>query len=119
MGDAVLKEVASIISTTTCASNSEDFLVARYGGEEFVIFMKNTDLQTAYNTLEVVRKNIEAASVEDDEQKIRFTVSIGVAEHPTTSRDVKQILMDADTALYKAKQTGKNKVVLAPINNKQ
>lgn len=113
IGDSVLKKVASIISSTTCASNSDDFLVARYGGEEFVVLMKNTNLTTAYNILDVVRKNIESACVDDEGQKIRFTVSIGVAEYPATSADVKQILMDADTALYKAKQTGKNKVVSA------
>ncbi len=113
VGDAVLKKVASIINSTTCASNSEDFLVARYGGEEFVILMRNTDLQTAYTTLEVVRKNIESCSVEDDGEKIRFTVSIGVAEYPATSSDVRRILQDADTALYKAKESGKNMVATA------
>lgn len=113
IGDSVLKKVASIISSTTCASNSEDFLVARYGGEEFVILMKNTNLVTARNILEVVRKNIESSSVDDEGEKIKFTVSIGVAEYPTTSCDVKQILMDADTALYKAKQSGKNRVITA------
>lgn len=115
LGDSVLKMVASIISSTTCASNSEDFLVARYGGEEFVVLMRNTNLQTAYNILEVVRKNIESCSVEDEGQKVKFTVSIGVAEYPSTSKDVKQILRDADTALYKAKQSGKNMVVSADI----
>ena len=113
IGDSVLKKIASIINSTTCAANSEDFLVARYGGEEFVILMRNTNLQTAFTTLEVVRKNIASSSVDDEGQKIKFTVSIGVAEYPATSQDVKQILRDADTALYKAKETGKNKVVSA------
>jgi len=112
LGDSVLKKVASVISSTTCAANSDDYLVARYGGEEFVVLMKNTDLLTAHNVLEVVRKNIESCSVADDEgNKIKFTVSIGVAEYPQTSQTVKEILRDADTALYKAKETGKNKVI--------
>lgn len=112
-GDAVLKKVASIITSTLCVSHSNNYLVARYGGEEFVILMKNTDLETACNLLEVIRKNIESCIIEDDGQEVKFTVSIGVAEYPTTSSDVKQILRDADAALYKAKALGKNKVVCA------
>ncbi|MGE5473199.1 MAG: diguanylate cyclase [Ignavibacteriales bacterium] len=115
VGDAVLKNVASIIKNTICASDSDDYLVARYGGEEFVILFRNTELETAMTMLEVVRKNIESSSVDDDDQKVKFTISIGAAEYPKTSSDVKQILRDADNALYKAKQTGKNKVVAADI----
>lgn len=112
LGDSVLKKVASVISSTTCSDNSEDFLVARYGGEEFVVLMRNTDLSTSYNIMEVVRKNIESCSVYDDEgKKIKFTISVGVAEYPSTSQNAKEILRDADTALYNAKETGKNKVV--------
>ncbi|MGE5328032.1 MAG: diguanylate cyclase [Deltaproteobacteria bacterium] len=113
IGDSVLKCVASIIKSVICASDSDDYLVARYGGEEFVILFRNTDLETATTMLEVVRKNIESASVDDEGEKVKFTISIGVAEYPKTSSDVRQILRDADNALYKAKQTGKNKVVPA------
>lgn len=113
VGDAVLKTVASTIKNTICADDSDNYLIARYGGEEFVILFRNTDLETAVTMLEVIRKNIESASVDDDDQKVKFTISIGVAEYPKTSSDVKEILRDADNALYKAKQTGKNKVVSA------
>jgi len=115
VGDAVLKTVAAIIKNTICASDSDDYLVARYGGEEFVILFRNTDLEFAMTMLEVVRKNVESASVDDEGQKVKFTLSFGVAAYPKTSTDVKQLLRDADNALYKAKQTGKNKVVSADM----
>ena len=115
VGDAVLKTVATIIKNTICASDSDDYLVARYGGEEFVILFRNTELETAMTMLEVVRRNIESASVDDEGQKVKFTISIGVAEYPKTSSDVKELLRDSDTAMYKAKQTGKNKVVPADL----
>lgn len=117
-GDAVLKRVAAIIKSTVCADDSDDVLVARYGGEEFVILMKNTKMESAYNILEVVRKNIESSVVEEDGQKIKFTVSIGLSEYPTSSQTITEALRDADSALYRAKQTGKNKVVRATeLNN--
>lgn len=115
VGDVVLKVVATTIKDTVCTSDTDDCLVARYGGEEFVILFRNTELEAAKVMLEVVRKNIEAASIADDDQTVKFTISIGVAEYPHTSSDVKQILRDADNALYRAKETGKNKVVSADM----
>ena len=115
IGDSVLKKSAGIIKSTVNPEDSNETLVARYGGEEFVVLMKKKDLNTAYMIFETVRKYIESSCVDDEDTNVKFTISIGLAEYPSTSKNITQILKDADTALYKAKQTGKNKVVMATI----
>lgn len=79
--------------------------VIRYGGEEFVLILRNCGADEAYNRMEQLRVDIENAK----DTPVPFTVSMGVSEY---AGDYYDALMKVDKALYKAKNTGKNKVVV-------
>jgi diguanylate cyclase (GGDEF)-like protein len=84
-------------------------IVCRYGGEEFSIILPANNKEDARLLGERIRKSIE-------ENKIfgsRFTVSIGIAAYPQDSLDKITLIKKADSALYEAKRTGKNRVILA------
>jgi len=79
-------------------------IVARFGGEEFIILFSNTNVNKAEKISERIRKKIEANS------KPKINVSIGLTEYKEKDTIMK-LKSRADSALYKAKSTGKNKVV--------
>lgn len=102
-GDEVLKHIAKILSGSV---RSADVLF-RSGGEEFLII---TDFDKIQNLLffgERLRKNIENSSCNG----LRITISIGISIYRSHT-EIKEIINEADTALYKAKSSGRNRVVL-------
>ncbi len=83
---------------------------ARLGGEEFGVLLPGTDLEGAFVVGERIRRNVaERAVLQDDAGRAGLTASIGVVEYRSGSRD--ELLRRADTALYRAKEEGKNRVV--------
>jgi len=104
-GDEVLKMLGSILQTTV----REYDVVARYGGEEFFILLPNTAQQAGYEIAERIREEIEKTAVVCGKKEVRITVSTGVAtrEGPACTPEV--ILQMADTALYRAKNAGRNR----------
>ena len=109
-GDDVLRSVASIASKTL---RETDFF-GRYGGEEFVMVLTDTPLEAALITAERVRKKIEQLTFLDIDPTLRVTISIGVAEHDRKT-DPAETLRRADEALYRAKGSGRNKCMAAPL----
>lgn len=116
VGDEVLKEVAGRASR-----NLRNFdLVARLGGEEFVVIMPDTDMTQATLVAERLRKRIAETSfdVAAPVQKIDVTISIGVAvtdgrlDEEGKPESGEQLLRRADMALYQAKRSGRNRVVV-------
>ncbi|WP_379128200.1 GGDEF domain-containing protein [Paenibacillus sp. sgz500958] len=106
VGDIVLKQVAAIILSHI---GSDDF-AARYGGEEFVIILTAKPLETSHHILEEIRTMIAEFPIAEMEGKA-VTVSIGM--HDFAGADSKSyVFQKADDALYKAKNTGKNKIVV-------
>jgi len=103
-GDAVLKEFSKELKA---ASRKED-VVARFGGEEFVVFLDHSDLLMASEIAERIRKKVEEMRV----GKIKFTVSIGVAELKNGKEGFSELVVRADNAMYKAKTSGRNRVVI-------
>ena len=83
----------------------EDDYVIRYGGEEFVIILKNCDVNNACARMEQFRRDIEAAT----DAPVPITVSVGVSRY---TGDFSKSIQNVDNALYKAKNTGRNKVVV-------
>lgn len=83
----------------------EDDYVIRYGGEEFVIILKNCDVNNACARMEQFRRDIETAT----DTPVPFTISVGVSRY---TGDFSKSIQNVDNALYKAKNTGRNKVVV-------
>jgi len=109
-GDAVLKAFSDI--TTRSLKRPVDF-AARWGGEEFVILLPYTDISGAAEVAERVRGNVESTKIPtEDGADTSITVSIGVnTVIPDGAATVANFISIADQALYKAKETGRNKVV--------
>lgn len=102
-GDEVMREVATILGKSTRALD----IVTRYGGEEFAIVLPETEGPGAYAAAQKVRAAIEAHQFPNE----HLTASLGVAccRAPVASSPDELIAM-ADKALYKAKQSGRNRV---------
>ena len=105
-GDYVLRRIAHVIQGVI----RKDELLARYGGEEFVIVMPESTLEQASLLAEKVRKLIEETKFHFEEHTIPVTVSVGVANHYSKLQDVDAFIKAADEALYRAKETGRNRV---------
>ncbi|WP_199609499.1 GGDEF domain-containing protein [Flocculibacter collagenilyticus] len=110
VGDRCLRHAADIIKQT--AKRSTD-TIARYGGEEFAIILPNCSEQNAYALAESIREELARAPFTVDGVELNLTTSIGVAcivPNQTISSD--KLIKNADIALYKAKDTGRNNVQL-------
>ncbi len=107
-GDDVLREVARSIQAVTRLTD----LTFRYGGEEFVVLLNKTDTEGAAVIAERTRKFVEKIRVETHREQIRSTISIGVATLQVDESG-ENFFKRADTALYQAKNTGRNKVASA------
>lgn len=108
VGDHVLQMVAR-----TLARNARPYdVVGRWGGEEFLIIASHSDLQQAYSVAERARVLIGASELNHQGQRLRVTVSAGVAV-VRSGEDAVSLLRRADTALYASKNDGRNRVSLA------
>ena len=107
-GDIVLKDVARLL--TKCIREND--VPVRYGGEEFLAILPDTPVEKGAVLAERLRKAVETHQFIDPDRGItaRVTISIGVAEWDGVA-DVKQFIEAADARLYKAKETGRNRVV--------
>jgi diguanylate cyclase (GGDEF)-like protein len=109
VGDIVLKEVASILSS---AAREYD-LVARIGGEEFLVLCDNSDVEATRMIAERMRLAVENGAIHGEDGKLLgVTVSAGVYAAVPTSEDLDKPLSRVDGALYRAKETGRNKVFI-------
>ncbi len=107
-GDYVLEEFAKILKSNI--REERDF-VARFGGEEFVICLVDTNIDEAELVAERMREHIEVANLIFNNNKIRITASFGVFTCFEEDLNTNEIIDLADRNLYKAKETGRNKVV--------
>jgi len=108
-GDAVLKAFADVLRATIRPYD----VVGRYGGEEFALLMPQTGKDTATRVAERVRQELEARGVTVGDRRIEVTASAGVASYGVDGADWDTLLKAADTALYEAKDAGRNRVVTA------
>jgi diguanylate cyclase (GGDEF)-like protein len=109
-GDTLLKTLAGIFSTVVHRPGD---LAARLGGEEFGILLPETDLAGALQIAEDVRSKVEAVRVftVDGKTKTHITISIGVVSLiPNKESSSEDFISKADELLYKAKESGRNKV---------
>lgn len=116
VGDSVLQNIADSIKR--CLKRPMD-LIARWGGEEFAVLLPNTILDGAVALAEKIRVAIETKKYSSEELlNISITISIGVSSITTASPlldvTVYNFISEADKALYRAKELGKNRVCCAP-----
>jgi two-component system cell cycle response regulator len=107
-GDQVLKEVAGRIAA--CVRTMD--LPCRYGGDEFVVVMPATHLSDAAAVAERIRCAVSASPVMVEGQDIRVSVSVGVSTNEGEEDRPESLLRRADEALYEAKVSGRNQVML-------
>jgi diguanylate cyclase len=108
-GDLVLKEFARLLMRN-CRSFGT---ISRNGGEEFSVILLDCSASQAYSIAERIRAAVEAHEFKLANGKIvKITISIGVATYPDPVKDTNKLQEKADAALYQAKSTGRNKVVL-------
>ena len=129
VGDAVLIRLVALMREQVRSSD----IVARYGGEEFAVILPDTGIQIAHEVAERMRSEVENEKLTIDGNTLSTTVSIGMAslsqlKYQTKTHDQdqpeshpidldKMLLGKADEALYQAKQTGRNQVVIKKIAN--
>ncbi len=110
IGDMVLQELGSFFLRRT---RNED-IACRYGGEEILIIMPGASKNDAQKRAEELRQGVEQLTVTvDDDEAPTVTVSLGVAVFPEHGATVEAVLKSADSALYRAKNKGRNRVVMA------
>ncbi len=106
-GDYVLKNLAQIINSFIGSRG----LCSRWGGEEFLVFIPYQDKIKTKLLAEELRKKVEEEKFVYEQQEIKLTVSCGVSSFPEDGDDITKLFTIADERLYKAKQSGRNKVV--------
>jgi diguanylate cyclase (GGDEF)-like protein len=125
MGDDVLVRIASLIKTQVRACD----IVARYGGEEFVVVLPATSLQSAQEIAERLRQSVYSNLHDFQGEQFHVSISIGMANLQSTGISLSQeapncesigalLLANADTALYRAKEGGRNQVAVFADGNR-
>ena len=108
-GDAVIQQVAAAVKKNLRSTD----VAGRYGGEEFAVLLLDTTVDQAMFFAERLRKNVEAMAVEFNQQLLKVTVSIGVAEYREDMAEYRDWLEAADKALYQSKAAGRNRITKA------
>ena len=108
-GDIILIETAKILRFGV----REVDIAARYGGEEFAVILPETGVEEAAAIAEALRKKIEEHEFPSKEGKLKVTLSLGVASFPKNAATKEDLIGAADKALYKAKESGRNRVETA------
>lgn len=107
-GDAVLKQLSELLNREARAIDR----ICRYGGEEIAVLLPETGLETAAGIAERLRATVEAQPLNTHSgAPIHITVSIGIASWPAQAHDAQALIAAADTAMYAAKQSGRNRAV--------
>ena len=109
-GDIVLHEFAQLCSALLRQTDC----IFRIGGEEFAILLPMTDIPGAYKIAERIRSTVDAYDfyLNELQKHLTISVSIGISYLTNTEQSIKDILIQADSALYNAKKNGRNQVVV-------
>ena len=107
VGDEVIIRLADALKEHTRKSD----VACRFGGEEFVVLLPETPLKGALVMADTLRKEVEKLAVElSSGEVLKFTISIGVSQVASGEHNLDSVITRADTALYEAKEGGRNKV---------
>jgi len=108
-------EVLRVVSHRLLDSLRDTDILGRYGGEEFLIVLPNTGIEGGKVLGERLRQAIESEPVNIDDTRLEVHISLGITELREDSFDYEQLIGEADQALYRAKEAGRNRaMVYAP-----
>ena len=111
VGDEVLASVAQKL----CEAVREEDYVYRYGGEEFVIALPGANLDIARERAQEACRAVRALRIETEKGPLHITISAGVATFPEHGSAQEELIVQADKALYLAKQSGRDRIELAVV----
>lgn len=109
-GDLVLRAMSELLAEHIRGRD----IACRYGGEEFVAVLPHTPIETAARRAESWRASFEALRMMHEGREIRATISLGVAAYSIHGKTGREVMALADKALYLAKESGRNRVAMAP-----
>jgi diguanylate cyclase (GGDEF)-like protein len=106
-GDTALKKTATVFR----AHLRDQDIVGRLGGEEFGMVLIDCDAATALARCDEIRVAIATILISNETTEFQLAASLGIATTALSGHELRQLLADADTALYEAKRTGRNRIV--------
>jgi diguanylate cyclase (GGDEF)-like protein len=112
-GDRVIRGVGEVIRSAGRRIDT----AARYGGDEFVVLLPETDPTGAYVLAEKVRQEVAELRVPVGGSQIRPSISIGVVSYPEDGRTSDELMITADTSMYRSKRAGRNRVTGVPTGD--
>ncbi len=107
VGDMVIKRLSELLNQSIRDAD----LAIRFGGEEFLVLLFNPSEKGAMEVSQKIRKAFESTSFQLEKENLKKTISIGVSLFPQDADSIWKVIKFADTALYKAKNSGRNQVV--------
>jgi diguanylate cyclase (GGDEF)-like protein len=111
-GDLVIKNVAEV-----CCQHLRNLdVIGRYGGEEFTVLISESSVDATQEIAERLRQLVEKTPTATTQGEIYVTVSIGIAEYEPNNASLDELISCADQALYKAKSSGRNRIVIYSKN---
>ncbi len=110
-GDAALVHFANTLNYVV----REKDLAARIGGQEFAVWLPDADLSSALMVANRIRERLESSSWDWQGRSWPLSASFGVADCPENTHSLDNLMARADTALYRAKREGRNRVTAAPL----
>jgi diguanylate cyclase (GGDEF)-like protein/PAS domain S-box-containing protein len=115
-GDIVLKKLSGALTATVRRATD---IVARYGGEEFVVILPDADEKQVLDAARKIQKHVDELNIpavkESTYKNVTFSMGIGTTM-PSDINSWESTLEQVDQALYKAKETGRNKIIVSPLN---
>ena len=115
IGDHVLTNVVSQIKSII----RQDSILIRFGGEEFLLLVYKMDIQTCTLVAERIRQSIQSNAIQAGNHEINISVSIGINPFPYFAKNIEEAIKIADEQLYKAKTSGRNRVVIFQDEHKE
>jgi two-component system cell cycle response regulator len=113
VGDLVLKKIGELILRSFRQSDT----AGRYGGEEFVLILPETDIETAWRKLELLKELVATTfiAIGPRGENVQVTISAGLASFPEDGEDAATLFATADERMFEAKREGRNRVVAGQI----
>ncbi len=112
VGDYVLRHISDYLNNRLRRSD----VVGRYAGDEFLVLLPDTDLDSAYLVLDMIRKNLMSQCISVNNIDVRVSISLGlVATRPSEPVNVESLIVEADKKLYEAKMAGRNTLIAGVV----